>query len=638
MNRLLHWILVSLVALAALPALADERILDFHSDIVVEADAGMRVTETIRVRAEGLQIRHGIYRDFPTDYRDRFGNRVRVQFQPLALTRDGHDEPFRSERHDNGVRVYFGASDALLAPGAYVYAFTYHTTRQLGFFANHDELYWNVTGNGWDFAIDSASATVTLPGQIPAGQLELTAYTGAQGAQGHDWSAQADAASHALFATTAPLPPHHGLTLVVGFPKGVVAAPDAQQRLSWLLSDNAALLVLGAGFLLVLGWYLVQWNRVGRDPAPGTIIPQYDPPVGHTPAALRYVWRMAWDERCAAADLVDAAVRGAIRIDDDGGTYRIERANAVALPPSEQNLVDGLLAGARSFTLERSAHQRIAAALRTSKQDLEAGYAGRYFNTHRGQIVLGAVITLASVVGAALLIEETGHGAGTLFMLVWLGGWSLGVFALCATVLRAWGEVRRGRPGARAAAMTAAVTMSLFATPFVIGEIVGIGALVMFAGVAFAIVVLALLATNLLFLQLMKAPTLAGRKLLDQIEGLRRYLGVAERDTLALARAPTLDSAEFERMLPWALALEVENNWTDRFAAAVGPAAAAAAVGAAGWYRGSGLADFNGFASHLGTSFGGAIASSSTAPGSSSGGGGGGSSGGGGGGGGGGGW
>ena len=65
MNRLLHWILVSLVALAALPALADERILDFHSDIVVEADAGMRVTETIRVRAEGLQIRHGIYRDFP---------------------------------------------------------------------------------------------------------------------------------------------------------------------------------------------------------------------------------------------------------------------------------------------------------------------------------------------------------------------------------------------------------------------------------------------------------------------------------------------------------------------------------------------------------------------------------------------
>ena len=136
----------------------------------------------------------------------------------------------------------------------------------------------------------------------------------------------------------------------------------------------------------------------------------------------------------------------------------------------------------------------------------------------------------------------------------------------------------------------------------------------------------------------MTSPTPAGRKLLDQIEGLRLYLGVAERDELARAKAPTLDIDEFQRMLPWALALGVEKNWTDQFAAAVGHAAATQAMTTVGWYRGAPVSNLDSFASGLGASFDSAISSSSTAPGSSSGGGGGGSSGGGGGGGGGGGW
>jgi len=148
-----------------------------------------------------------------------------------------------------------------------------------------------------------------------------------------------------------------------------------------------------------------------------------------------------------------------------------------------------------------------------------------------------------------------------------------------------------------------------------------------------------LVATNFAFFHWLKAPTVEGRKLLDRIAGLRLYLGVAERDTLAAQKAPPMTVDEFQRFLPYALALGVEKTWADKFAAAVGPAAAAAAAGAIGWYqtggRTSGISDFT---SGLGSSLSGAISSSSTAPGSSSGGGGGGSSGGGGGGGGGGGW
>ena len=88
----------------------------FDSEIAVGADASMHVTETIRVRAEGDRIRHGIYRDFPTDYRDRLGNRVHVDFEPEDVTRDGAAEPFHSERRANGVRVYFGSKDVAWRP------------------------------------------------------------------------------------------------------------------------------------------------------------------------------------------------------------------------------------------------------------------------------------------------------------------------------------------------------------------------------------------------------------------------------------------------------------------------------------------------------------------------------------------
>ena len=105
--------LLSALVLLAAPAAAsaDERILDFSSGIVVHADASMTVTETITVRSEGDAIRRGIFRDFPTDYTDRLGNRYVVAFEVLAVTRDGVREAWHSERLSNGTRVYIGRRD-----------------------------------------------------------------------------------------------------------------------------------------------------------------------------------------------------------------------------------------------------------------------------------------------------------------------------------------------------------------------------------------------------------------------------------------------------------------------------------------------------------------------------------------------
>ena len=63
---------VLLLALASV-ATAKERIDSFHSRVEIQADATLRVTETIRVQSEGVQMKRGIFRDFPTDYRDKHG-------------------------------------------------------------------------------------------------------------------------------------------------------------------------------------------------------------------------------------------------------------------------------------------------------------------------------------------------------------------------------------------------------------------------------------------------------------------------------------------------------------------------------------------------------------------------------------
>jgi uncharacterized membrane protein len=141
----------------------------------------------------------------------------------------------------------------------------------------------------------------------------------------------------------------------------------------------------------------------------------------------------------------------------------------------------------------------------------------------------------------------------------------------------------------------------------------------------------------------LKAPTVQGRKVMDEIEGFKQYLGVAEEDRLNYLHPPEKTPELFERYLPYAVALEVENAWADRFAGVLA-AAAAAGVATAAWYAGDRFSDsdWGNFANRVGDSLASTVASASTAPGSSgngsSGSGGGGSSGGGGGGGGGSGW
>jgi uncharacterized membrane protein YgcG len=550
--------------------------------------------------------------------------------------RDGKPEPHHQKGLSNGIRIYIGDENRFLKTGEYTYSLSYRTDRQLGFFDDHDELYWNVTGVGWSFPIDQAGASVRLPSTVPGAEMVLEAYTGPDGARGRDYEAMLDIDSIAQFRTTRPLGIHEGLTIVVSWPKGHVVEPSAGTRLDWFLEDNGALVAGVAGLLILLMYYSSAWSRVGRDPRPGIVIPRYNPPKGYSPASMRYVQRMGYDDRTFSAALVNLAVHGHLLIHDDDGDYLLEKVpgGTGKLPAGEAALLRHVFADGDRLKLERKNHKRIKSAINAHSRSLEADYEKRYFKTNVGFTVLGVLISLVALAAAVIMNRGVPDIEIAGFMVLWLSIWSFGVLALSKAVYMTWrnadGIVGTG----------GAVFITLFALPFFGGEVMGIVFLAKAAGIALVLTLLVLIAVNWLFYDLMKAPTRLGRKLLDQVDGFRDYLMVAESDELRFKHPPEKTPELFERYLPYALALDVEDVWGEKFSDVIARARSDGSYRQPNWYRGSSWRSHSvgSFASSLGSSLSGAVASSSTAPGSSSGSGGGGSSGGGGGGGGGGGW
>jgi len=494
---------------------------------------------------------------------------VRVPFEVLGVKRGGAHETYATERLDNGVRLRIGRADVLLPRGRHVYEIAYRTARQVGHFGEHDELYWNVNGTGWTLPMEHVSAEVFLPVPVQPGQMKRAAYTGGQGARGRDYISTARDGG-AVFITSRALAPREGLTIVVGFPKGIVAAPAAGQRARWLLADNAGLAAGAAALAAMAAFLFWRWSALGRDPRAGPAYPRYEAPPGLGAAGTRYVDRMGYDERCFAAALLGLGARGYLKIRESGGRYQIERTGGeVAFLPAENELARGLFpAGAKTFSLGQE-HQPAVQAVRDGvKAALERHFGARLFSRNYGPLFGGAALG-APGVGAMAFLDASALAIGVV-----------------------------------AAAM--------------------VGALVLFA-------------------RLLPAYSVQGRRLQDAIEGLRQYLSVAEKDDLARLKAPPQTKEEFAKLLPYAVALDVEKTWADRFAAVLGAAAVAAAVSDyyssdGGGLEGGGIGGLTGSISDMG----GTIAAASSPPGSSSGsdsgGGNGGSSGGGGGGGGGSGW
>jgi uncharacterized membrane protein YgcG len=536
----------------ALPVLAREEIRSFNADITVNTDASVTVTETIGVNAEGNEIRRGIYRDIPVLLVGSNGAEIRPDLDVTAVTRNGEDESFRVERMGDFQRIWIGDPDVFLDYGVHTYAITYTMTRAARSFEDHDELYWNATGNYWIFPILSARATVRLPnGSIIS---QLAGYTGKVGSTEQAVATKRNADNVASFQSTRVLKAEEGMTIAVAFNKGVVMFPTGAGALAQTLADLGGVIFPLLATVLAIAYNAFAWNRVGRDPPKGTIIPLFHPPKGTSPSLVHYIHRWGFQNSgwpALTAAIFDLGVKGLVTIDNSDGSLALTRTDKQPdepLPGGEQVLFDYLDRRATTV-IDKSNGVEWATKRAEFTGAIEKENGGRWFKKNIGYSTLGFLI-------AAVLL-------GTMLFMEWLDIlWLFGAIAAGVIVGIILGIISRGFNGFKFRNFFGFVWAALFGINMLGGLVVGASdvSINTAAIAAFSIVI-----TTVVFALLMRAPTAEGRKIMDQIEGLKLYIETAEKERMNINGAPPMTIERFERLLPYAIALGSEKPWSDHF-------------------------------------------------------------------------
>jgi uncharacterized membrane protein YgcG len=610
MKRIFFALLVFVAALV--PARAEERIARFISDVHVQRNGDLLVTETIQIWAEGRQIKRGILRDFPTIYHRTDGSRVEVGFVVESVTRDGFYEEFATEKMANGVRVRIGSAGRTVNTGLHEYVIRYRATRQIGFFDSYDELYWNATGNGWTFPIEVAEARINLPDKVEFKQIAF--YTGAQGATGKDATIVEQQPGRIVFRTTRPMPVANGLTVAAGFPKGVVLQPTSAQQFQSMLQDDPALRTAAIGACLVVLFYLLAWLLVGRDPARGTIIPLFAPPAGMSAAAVRFVEDMTFDDRVFTAAIVGLGVNGRLKLVDHRSEQELHHLKGTSpIDAAEQAVESTLFAKRSTVELTNDNHETIGGARSALYKALKKAYIGTFYRNNLVWSGFGFIAVLM-VIGAivAAYSESYGSNAGGI-----IAGMLIPVFPVMIGVGKVRLAVDRGGRYATRRLIGGLLAIAIFLAVGVaiLAYNIGAGPAILPALVPSFLAGLASFGFSWL-----QAATKDGRRVMDQIEGFRQYLSVAEEDRLEYLNPPKKTPELFEKFLPYAIALDVENSWAKKFTGVLAAAGVGAAVST--WYRGDehNTSNITSFADRLGGGLSSTIAAAATPPGSSGGG------------------
>lgn len=592
--RLILCIMFSVVSFFMNDIIASEsdRILLFHSDISIQTNGDILVKETIKVYngigGSNDLIQRGIVRSFPTVYKTKEGFRSTVPFKLISTRKNGIPEPFHSKELENGIEFYLGSSDVYLDEGIYTYEIIYQTGKQLIFHPDKDEFYWNVNGNGWKFTAQKVSCAVAFP--EGASIFEQQCYTGVMGSASQNCIADKTSSNTIAFTTTQPLFENEGLTIAAAIQKGIIKEPSKLQQYVSLFKDNWILPVLFLSMIFVFSINLLYWLKHGKDPKGGIVYPQFEPPLDMSPADVGYLLKQSYSSEHFAASIVDYAVnrKVEIRIAQEGTIFK----STVYSFHKPKDL--------------RGAFERDYKCYQWYGYDIDWLFGMQAKKGSYNSVIAKCYNNLASQLKDRLLIQKyTSNSFKGLFKLN-DGFIALGVLFIIVMVV----------------------------TTFI--YLVNFPNLVLLISSIVLIVVSIII--HILFSRIMSAYSEEGRKIADQVLGFKLYLETTEQHVFDELNPPEMTLQLFERYLPYAIALNCENKWSQKFEHVINSAIQNGYQPSYFSVSGSSFSS-SAFTHSLASGLSSTISSASTPP-SSSGGGssGGGSSGGGGGGGGGGGW
>ena len=295
-----------LLLACSLPAWARSyHISRFNSVIHVDDDGSARIEEQITFVFSGEY--HGIYRDIPVDYPGPSGSNYSLFINVGAIT-DDSGEKLKVEKKTSGgflhLKIYVpGATDATRTVHI-----EYSVANGTRFFEDHDEFYWNVTGNDWPVRIEQASAIIYFPAET-SGKLRAQAFEGVYGSSQH---ASASVTGPGVSVeSSGPLPMRGGLTADIYIEKGVLHQPSGLARFFRFVRSNPVVTLPLWAFAVMFP----MWWMKGRDPDPGmSVAPMYEPPEKMGPAEVGTLIDGSVDPRDITSVLVDMAVRGYVKI------------------------------------------------------------------------------------------------------------------------------------------------------------------------------------------------------------------------------------------------------------------------------------------------------------------------------------
>lgn len=619
-----------------LNSLKGERILSFHSDITVNKDASLLVTETISVYSNGDQIKRGIFRTLPLK-RNLNGKSQKVKYKILSVRKNGVDEHYKEENGGSDLRIYLGQEDVLLDPGTYTYEIQFTATNQIGFFKNYDELYWNVNGTQWDFTAEEVSAVVHLPEGVS--MIQNSCYTGEYGSNESNCNFQK--ISDREFSWTAKnLGANENLTIAVGFTKGFIPPPPPPS----FFEKYGVITLLSLAFLGLLFYSYTSWKKYGIDPPKPVVYPQFNVPEDFSPASLGYIKNEEYKSEFITASIVNLAIKGFLQIKETENsgflgfgkskTFEIIKLKEPdqTIPKEEIVIMNGLLGKNSSLKLDGKYNSKVESAVDNFKANLKHQHE-KLLN--EGNNLKKLLIPISLVCGAywiGLLIsfyfdQELGPFIGGIFGFV--------LFSVVFIVLVF--AVKTVKMSGCFIGVGIYFLISIFGSLITvfIGKSDAFSLIFPFSYKICYIFILLSFGVLLLYQYLIKRPSEEKLRQQSLIEGFKMYMGAAENEQLKFHNPPKITPEVFEKLLPFAMVMGVDAIWGKKFEQAM---LASAVVYTQSWYIGNHMS-FGSFGNQLNSSLTNSMQSSSTQPSSSgSGSGGGGFSGGGGGGGGGGGW
>jgi hypothetical protein len=493
-----------------LTALGTLRIDLFDAEIELGADGALSVMERITVTFSTPH--HGIEREIPVSYRvPSTGASTTIGFRLGEVLLDGDAVPLLARRRGRYQYLRIGDADRTIT-GTHTYSIAYDVDRVVLFHEDYLQLYWNVTGNEWRIPIIRATASVRLPASVDPESVSTSSYAGYIGSSARGAAASIDLTGRWTFEA-GPFNPGEGLTIDLAVPREVlpISPPSFGERLLWFLDANKA----AALPILVLVGMLVLWFRIGRDPRKRVIAPAFAPPRGMHPGEVGVLIDDRIDLRDVSAMVVGLAVKGYLRIEEVG------EDDPAALDESRGSRGRSTPLDYRFVRCRRPA---------TELSEVEETILDAIFEDE------GDERTLSS------LESNFYKHLPTVKSRLYGGLIDAGYYANNPERVRAFYR-----------------SLGLMAIVAGIGIAVAFRSL--YLGTAVAMSGLIVLA----FSPIMPRKTRTGVRALEEVLGLARYIRLAEVDRIEFHDAPEKNPQLFEKLLPYAMALNLTRIWTAQF-------------------------------------------------------------------------